>query len=362
MIGYGALFAGAAQQCQGGEVSEDGLGNRGDKCCNVSTWSSQTYRHVKGTTAWRYWRERLITEALENALAPSTMGLPTKIHQIAYDAGLNENAAVPADLPNRIGTALNNFRILFPLSRWHKVDNCVKGKYDDGVCTGGEKKLSCFRSNAPPHTPEVASLLSSIIGTPVTIANLDAVYEWDWVPSPVVTSSTSPFPDLPFGPGSSDEQLRKKWEEMPAFMMWAETMHHLIVTSPGAGRGDLASNTAAIPPDKLFTRVGDLIQPVPWLASFVKAMSPSKIMLNLAPTILRKVAPAATTTTPLTLTKAVTQLAPKVRPSITTEEGGAAPPAETVKAEPEGIDPKMLAIGGVALVAVGFGAYILLRK
>jgi hypothetical protein len=45
-----------------------------------------------------------------------------------------------------------------------------------------------------------------------------------------------------------------------------------------------------------------------------------------------------------------------------TEEGGEPAPSPVPSPQPEGIDPKILAIGGVALVGVAFGAYVLLKK
>jgi hypothetical protein len=338
MIGLGV---GAAQQCQGGEVSEDGLGGRGDHCCPVDTWSSVTYRVVKGSTAWRRWREKLIREGIKKALEQSDMGLATNIHQVAYNHGLNEVTAVSPALVSRVKKALDTFRVLFPASRWYKKPNCRKGEYDDGVCTGGEKTLSCWRSRPVPHTPQVASLLSQVTGVSLTTHHLDVVSEWEYVPpAPPRTGSWDPY-----------KEERDKWTRVPsAFAHWVSKVHQLIGTSPGSGRHDLGSYRRPIGPGELFSVSGSRVVPSPWMEQFLQAMEVPKPKLKTVPAGRR-----VTFTRPrMTVGRHVT--APP------TEEGGEpAPPPVQPPAEPEGIDSRILAIGGVALVGAAFGAYVLLK-
>jgi hypothetical protein len=337
IVGLGG--AKAAQQCQGGEVSEDGLGNHGDHCCKVSTWSAATYRSVKGSRSWRRWREKVIRLALHNALTPSDMGLPTKIHQVAYNAGLNEKAAVSQDLLTRTAKAYDNFLKLFPSDRWYKKQDCKRGDYDDGVCTGGEKTLSCWKSNNPPHTPEMASLLSSVVGVPITVQHLNNIGKWD---QPIITSTKGDQPGVP-----------------QEFMKWLLSIHADWENMPLAMNGYLAGNERVPKPGDLFKAEGGTVRPVPWMERFIERMTRKRIVLQVAPTLLQR---AVQPKPKLTVSRGALQrqvTAPK--PS---EGATPAPPAPRPAAslEPAGMDPRTLAIGGVALVGLGFGAFILLRK
>jgi hypothetical protein len=352
IVGFGA--ASAAQQCHGGEVSEDGLGNHGDFCCKGSTWSAATYRDVKGPTSWRRWREKVLRLALEQILAPSDMGLPTKIHQMAYNAGLNEKAAVSQQMVDQTVAALHNFRALYPPERWYKRKNCRKGQYDDGVCTGGERTLICWRSGDQPSTPDAAGLVSSLAGVPVKAQQLAAIGKWD-----------SPPPPPPSGPGAGIlgdpwKSDRAKWTQAqipPKFIGWALLVKSLITSMPDAMNGYLAGNERVPATEKFFVAEGGVIKPTPWMANFTKVMNRKSIRLQITPGISRRyVAPKPKVTIgPAALQRVVT------KPSAPTEEGAVAPQPPRAAPEP-GMDPKTLAIGGVVLVGLGFGAFVLLRK
>ena len=340
IVGFGA---GAAQQCQGSEVSEDGLGNYGDFCCKVATWSAATYKNVKGNNSWRRWREKVLRLALGNILTPSDMGLPTKIHQIAYNAGLNEKAAVSQELLTKTSTAYNNFLTLFPPDRWYKKQNCKRGDYDDGVCTGGEKTLSCWKSNYPPHTAQMAALLSSVVGTTITVQHLNNIGEWDQ--PPIIMTSRD-----------------KVKEQVPkAFMDWLLSVYSQWKNMPEALNGRKGGNGYVPPPEKFFVAEGGVVKPTPWMAWFIDAMSPKGVKIQIAPAAMRAVAqpkPKAT------ISKAALQRQVVQAPSSTEETPPPVPPEQPLPPVPEaeGIDPKTLAIGGVAVVALGFGAFVLLKK
>jgi hypothetical protein len=337
IVGFGG--AKAAQQCQGGEVSEDGLGNYGDHCCKVATWSARTYRDVKGNSSWRRWREKVLRLALENTLAPSDMGLPTKIHQVAYNAGLNEKAAVSQELINKTTEALHNFYVLFPLDRWYKRENCKRGDYDDGVCTGGEKTLSCWKAKNPPHTPAVASLLSAIVGVPISTQHLDNIGGWD---EPFLTVKKEDQPKVP-----------------TEFMKWVLAVHSQWGNMPTAMNNLLNGNERVPKPEELFTATGGVVKPVSWMQWFIDHMTRKSIKLQVSAGARQAV--VAAPKPKVTIGKAALQrvvVSPKP-----TEEGAPAPaPAQPSPSAPAGTDPKMLAIGGVAIVGLGFGAFILLRK
>lgn len=344
------LGAGPAEVCNGGEVSEDGFGGRGESCCPYDTWSALTYKNVKGNTSWRRWREKLIRVALEDALASSDMGLPTKLHQMAFDSGLNEIAAVSPALVQKVSAALNNFRILYPLERWYKKPNCVRGDYDDGVCTGGDRKWNCWRSNPPSHTPQVAALLSVVAGTPISPAQLAIVREWDFVPP--LTGGDS-FMHL-----HKDEQRR--WLQMPsAFATWAGDMHGVIVSCPGGVSQRMHSYRYPPTIEQLFVPAGGVIKPTAWMEKFLNLMTRKPIRLSRAAVGLRVAAPKK----PDIRAAAATMRRVSPKPAASTqEEGAVSSPQSPPVAEPGGIDPKTLAIGGVVIVGLGFGAFVLLRK
>lgn len=335
IVGFGT--ASAAQQCQGGEVSEDGLGNHGDHCCKVSTWSAATYRAVKGNRSWRRWREKVLRLALHNVLTPSDMGLSTKLHQIAYNAGLNEKAAVSQELLSHTAAAYNNFLKLFPPDRWYKKQNCKRGDYDDGVCTGGERTLSCWKSNNPPHTQEIASLLSSIVGVPITTQHLNNVGKWD---QPSITQSDK-------SPGVPAE-----------FMDWILFMHSRWEGMPLAMNGYQAGNERVPKPQDLFVAQGGVVKPVPWMQKFIEHMTRKRLVLQASPGFLQR---AVQPKPKLTVSRSALQRH-VTAPKPTEEATPAPPPVQPPPAEPAGMDPKTLAIGGVALVGLGFGAFVLLRK
>jgi hypothetical protein len=338
IVGLGV--ASAAQQCQGGEVSEDGLGGHGDHCCKVSTWSAYTYKEVKGTRSWRRWREKLLRIALESALSPSDMGLPTKIHQVAYNAGLNEKAAVSQALIDKTAAALHNFRILFPFDRWWKKKNCKRGDYDDGVCTGGEKTLSCWKSNNPPHTPEMAALLSSVVGVPITVQHLQSIGEWD-----------QPYFGSALG-GRQPPQVPQ------AFMDWLMSVYSQWEHMPLAMNGQYAGNEKLPKAEDFFVAQGGVVKPTAWMEKFIGHMTRKQVRLQVAPSLLRRaVQPKPQMTASAAALQRVVQA-----PAPVEEAGPAPPPVQPSPTEPEGMDPKMLAIGGVALVGLGFGAFVLLRK
>jgi hypothetical protein len=336
VVGLGG--AKAAQQCQGGEVSEDGLGNHGDHCCKVSTWSAATYRSVKGNSSWRRWREKVLRLALESALSPSDMGLPTKIHQVAYNAGLHEKAAVSQALIDKTAKALHNFRVLFPPGRWYKKQNCKRGDYDDGVCTGGEKTLSCWKSNNPPHTPEMAALLSSVVGVPITVQHLSNIGEWD---QPAIVAKKEDLPHVP-----------------QEFMKWLLLIHADWKNMPLAMNGSLAGNERVPKTEELFKAEGGVVKPVPWMAKFIERMNRKSIRLQVAPSLLRR----AVQPKPQVVASAAALQRVVTGPKPTEEAAPAPAPPRPAPAEPAGMDPKTLAIGGVALVGLGFGAFVLLRK
>ena len=336
VVGLGA--AKAAQQCQGGEVSEDGLGNHGDHCCKVSTWSAATYRAVKGKRSWRRWREKVLRLALESMFAPSDMGLPTKIHQVAFDAGLHEKAAVSQDLVNKIATAFHNFLILFPPGRWYKKEDCKRGDYDDGVCTGGEKTLSCWKSNNPPHTPEMAALLSSVVGVPITVQHLQSIGEWD-----------QPYFKPALGGGQPPQVPQ-------AFMDWLMSVYSQWQHMPLAMNGHYAGNEKLPKTENFFAVQGGVVKPTAWMGKFIEHMTRKSIKLQLAPSQMRRAASAKPKLVASSAFRRVTTAKP-------TQEGTTAPaPPRPAPPQPEGMDPKMLAIGGVALVGIGFGVFVLTRK
>lgn len=333
IVGLGV--AKAAESCNGGEVSDDGLGNRGDFCCKVATWSARTYKQIKGNSSWRRWREKVLRLALENILAPSDMGLPTKLHQIAYNAGLNEKAAVSQALVNDVATTLNNFRTLFPPDRWYKEQNCKRGDYDGGVCTGGEKTLSCWKSKNPPHTSAMAALLTQVVGAPVTTQHLSSIGKWD---QPSIVMSGSQAPNVP-----------------KAFYDWVTAIHREWQNMPLALNNYVNGNERVPKPEELFLAQGGVVKPVAWMANFMAAMKPKRAVVQVAPS-----AAHVTYQPKATISKGL--LERTVRPAPAPDVAAPAPPAEVPAPQPEGMDPKMLAIGGVAIVAVGFGAFVVLRK
>lgn len=357
----GAVVASSVQACQGGEVSEN-FGERGDHCCKVSTWSASTYKDVKGTSSWRRWREKVLRLALERILSPSDVGFPTELHQMAYDAGLNPSAAVPQGLVDSLAVAYRNFVALYPPERWVKQKNCVRGKYKGGVCTLGEKKLSCWISTPPSHLAPKAFLISQLVGVPVTTGHLETVQSWDDVPPPNVRdSATSLFrpSDSTFNPWSDKQTL---WSKVPVqFASWALAVRALIDSMPRS-KNNMTGGNEYVPPTKDFFVVENgVVKPKAWTSRFIEAFRPKGIGAQVSKAASTRVA-ASQATGPVSISKSSTLH----RVSATSDDGDEGIVGDgdltTTGRSDGGTDPRILAVGGVAVVALGFGAFVFLRR
>jgi hypothetical protein len=128
------------------------------------------------------------------------------------------------------------------------------------------------------------------------------------------------------------------------FASWADKVFRLITTSPVAGESPGSYKKIGGP---LFVKQGNTIVPTAWTAEFLSAMNPVR-------RLQQKFTGSGTR-----VYKPTTDDASQ---PPTEERGEAEPPPDLKPVEQDSIDHKVLAIGGVALVVVAGGGYLLWRK
>lgn len=252
---FGAT-AGAAQQCAGLEVSDDGLGNMGDECCSSKTWNNSTYKSVKGATSFQHWNEKRIVHGLNKLLRPVS-GFPNAAEAQAYDESLLDPVIVQPGFIDKLNNAFLLYLKLFPPRRWYNRKNAKKGKYDDGECG----PYSAWRSKRVAVTSDIAQALRSLSGTNITDAQLKEI-EWDAPFDPNLKSSASAL-----------RGQQSLWEGIPqAFYTWAKQVDNHIKTVPGSRGND---NILTMPGyTKFIQRNGNQIGPTDWTVHFMQLFSP----------------------------------------------------------------------------------------
>ena len=139
-LGFGAAVAAAAQSCNGGRVSDDGMGGRGDFCCQTKTWSNATYKAVLGSTSWQYYNERRVRRAL-NILLDPTGSFSNGLDQVAWDFSLPDKIYVQPGFYDRLkAAAINYWNKQHPPGRW-KLDKtgtkAAPPRTNQPACSGG---------------------------------------------------------------------------------------------------------------------------------------------------------------------------------------------------------------------------------